>query len=86
MYIIASIIQTCSACPSQWSGKTLEGEDVYIRYRHGCLRMDINGNTVYEADEVDDDYDSYIDLQEALQHIGGVKLTEECQRKYEALR
>ena len=30
---------TCSACPSQWDAVTEDGDEVYIRYRHGHLTV-----------------------------------------------
>lgn len=50
---IKDLVQTCGACPSQWSAKTEEGNDVYIRYRWGCLTMDIDGELIQEIDHGD---------------------------------
>ena len=36
-----------SYCPTQWEGETTNGEDVYIRYRWGFLRVDIDGEVVF---------------------------------------
>lgn len=47
-YQIAKIIETCGACPAQWSAKTDDGKYVYIRYRHGQFRVDVDGQTVME--------------------------------------
>ena len=41
---------TCSACPSQWEGKTLTGDHVYIRYRWGQLTVGI-GDSLRDAIE-----------------------------------
>ena len=35
----AKLIQTCSACPSQWEGYIDEKEPVYIRFRYGYLSI-----------------------------------------------
>jgi hypothetical protein len=43
-----NIIQTCSACPSQWDTTTEDGREVYIRYRHGDFRVEIDDVTFYE--------------------------------------
>lgn len=48
MYRITKLIQTCTACPSQWSGETDKGEEVYIRYRHGYLYIEVNGERIFE--------------------------------------
>jgi hypothetical protein len=37
--LIESLIMTCSACPSQWEGKTDDDRNVYIRYRWGRLTV-----------------------------------------------
>jgi hypothetical protein len=38
----SSIVETCDGFPSQWNAKTIDNRDVYIRYRHGFLSIDIN--------------------------------------------
>jgi hypothetical protein len=69
MLIIAKIKQTCFACPSQWEGTTEDGKDVYIRFRWGCLRMDINGETVAEMDVGEDGMSGCMDLDQALDNL-----------------
>jgi hypothetical protein len=82
MYTVTSIKQTCYACPSQWEGKTDEGDEVYIRFRHGGLRLDINGETEYSED-LSDGLDGFISLEAAVRHMEGyLTLTEECWSKY----
>ncbi len=46
--IVTRIVNTCPSCPSQWKGVTSDGHHVYIRYRHGSLRIGI-GQTQDEA-------------------------------------
>ena len=36
------------ACPSQWEGETEDGKEVYIRYRWGYGRIDLDGETIYD--------------------------------------
>src|ERR1700738_3288078 len=36
---LASLSQTCHMCPSQWEGRTVDGEYVYIRFRWGTLTL-----------------------------------------------
>jgi hypothetical protein len=38
MLRLIELVQTCSACPSQWEGETAEGLEFYARYRWGTLR------------------------------------------------
>jgi hypothetical protein len=33
--VLARVVQTCSAHPSQWDAWTVEGQYLYLRYRHG---------------------------------------------------
>lgn len=48
---VKSIRQTCNFCPSQWEGELENGQDFYIRYRWGCLSLDIPfGTTVFEKE------------------------------------
>jgi len=44
---IKSLIQTCSACPTQYNGETDDGKYVYIRYRFGKLSMEIDHKVIY---------------------------------------
>ena len=46
---VAEIQQTCDSCPSQWEGKTVEGDDLYIRYRHNTWRIDLNERTLVDG-------------------------------------
>ncbi|WP_046506189.1 hypothetical protein [Streptomyces odonnellii] len=32
---LVRVVQTCSACPSQWDAWTADGQYLYLRYRHG---------------------------------------------------
>jgi hypothetical protein len=40
MLTLVQLIPWDTANPSQWSGKTDEGRDVYIRYRWGVLSVE----------------------------------------------
>lgn len=73
MYKVAKIIETCNGCPSQWSAKTDDGVYVYIRYRHGFLRVDIDGETVYEDNFTSESGgDGAIDFYEMAERTKGV--------------
>jgi hypothetical protein len=48
--VIDKIIETCGGCPAQWSARSTDGKYIYIRYRHGHFRIDVDGNTVFEDD------------------------------------
>jgi hypothetical protein len=50
---LRNLVQTCDACPSQWEAETTDGQRVYVRYRWGHLRVELDGQSVYEADHGD---------------------------------
>lgn len=33
--ILACVVETCAACPSQWDAWDVDGNYWYLRYRHG---------------------------------------------------
>ncbi|MGI5288046.1 hypothetical protein ACQEVF_32540 [Nonomuraea polychroma] len=33
--VLAKVVQTCAACPSQWDAWTVDGQYLYLRYRFG---------------------------------------------------
>lgn len=35
---IVRAVQTCDACPSQWDAVTVDGTELYLRFRHGYGR------------------------------------------------
>lgn len=76
MHRITEIEQTCSACPSQWEGKTSSGEYVYIRYRWGEGRIEVNYETVFEWSGPDG-MGGFISLQEiSMLAVGRVDFSE----------
>lgn len=66
---IESLIQTCSACPSQWEFVTDGGRNAYVRYRWGYLSVRISeeagGDAVLGIEilgrEMGDEYDGVIE-------------------------
>lgn len=69
---IRGIRRTCEACPSQWSARTKEGREVYIRYRWGWLTVELDGpfgELIYEG-EHGDEWDGYMDTDTMLRHTG----------------
>ena len=77
---VVSVEQTCFACPAQWSGKTDDDRDVYVRYRGGCGYVSVGrrtednqfgdmpgegGEIVVSYDRRDDDgWDGFMDEHE----------------------
>lgn len=56
---IKNIKRYTSYCPTQWEGVTANGEEVYIRYRWGFLRVDINGKEVF-GDQIGGEMDGVL--------------------------
>jgi hypothetical protein len=65
---IHSLVQTCGACPSQWSALSEHGDILYIRYRHGCLSLDVNDVLAQEHD-VPRDADGFMTEGEMLYRL-----------------
>ncbi len=38
--VLAKVVQTCAACPSQWDAWTADGQYFYLRYRFGIGTVD----------------------------------------------
>lgn len=53
MYKVVKLIQTCTACPSQWEGKTDDGKSVYIRYRWGQLTVNVDNEPQFHYSAAD---------------------------------
>jgi hypothetical protein len=45
----ADLRMTCSACPAQWEGETIDGESFYARYRWGGLSVEVGGEEIFYA-------------------------------------
>lgn len=39
-------------CPEQWDGVLQDGREIYARERHGYIRVDVGGETVFEDHDV----------------------------------
>ena len=69
---IIELEQTCYACPSQWEGKTLSGQDVYIRYRWGYLSISIDEKAIY-GEQIGDEWSGVLAwrrVEEILNSLG----------------
>jgi hypothetical protein len=73
MMYIKTLQMTCEACPSQWEGETICGKQIYIRYRGGYLRVDIDGvgNTVWGV-QCGGQFDGVMDTTEMLNKVRSV--------------
>jgi hypothetical protein len=67
MIKVTKIIETCGACPSQWSGRTDDDKYLYIRYRWGFLRIELEGDTIFEG-TFGDSLDGVMTFEELVEH------------------
>lgn len=74
--LLAKVVQTCWACPSQWDAWTPDGRYVYMRFRwgHGTVTIKPWG-TVAEF-TTDDPMNGVISLEEFLAATGLVLAAE----------
>ena len=49
MYTVKNLQKTCGACPAQWEGVTVKGQEFYARFRFGYFRADIDNETIFGA-------------------------------------
>lgn len=77
--IIKNLLCTCGACPSQWDAITDDGRAVYIRYRHGTLRLHVgaHGDTTPFAAVKADPLHVWPDIGDSLD---GMMTEDELQR------
>lgn len=70
---VTKIVQTCSACPSQWDMWDEKENYYYIRYRWGQLRVDSpHGNTIFRKTLDESGWDGVLsteDMQQILSHM-----------------
>lgn len=82
MEILKRLTQTCEACPSQWEGFTQDDKPVYIRYRWGCLTIQIGdiGGTIANAvrspdvlcKQIGNNVDGSMGIGEVVRHAKGI--------------
>lgn len=74
---LVRVVQTCSACPSQWDGWTATGDYVYMRYRwgQGTAKSERHGYIAefYHGDALD----GFITLDEFLK-LANIRLAEDA--------
>lgn len=63
MITITELIQTGFACPTQYSGKTNDDKEVYIRYRFGHLYITVNKEYIY-SQSIGSGLDGVISLEQ----------------------
>jgi hypothetical protein len=83
MISVTKLIKTCDACPAQWEGETEEGKYVYIRFRFGQLRIEVDKEVVYQQ-KVGGMYDgdmNFKQLRDLVSNILFFKVTQVDQEK-----
>lgn len=87
MIIVKEIYEAGGACPFQLTGITDKGEEVYVRYRSGTLRVEIAGQTVFcKFIGVDQNDQDYLDMMKQAgispEHIADMAKSFETMRAY----
>lgn len=71
MVEIADITQISYDNPSRWEGVTVDGEEIFIDYNWGMLRIDLDDEIVFNQ-EFGDELDYYIeweDIEDILEEL-----------------
>jgi hypothetical protein len=75
MINVVKIVNTCSACPSQWEGLTDTNQQIYFRYRWSALTVEIgavndmsrfggvSGNYIFESNYGNSGFDGSMDYE-----------------------
>lgn len=80
---IVALMQTCLLMPSQWEGELDDGRSLYVRYRHGLLRVgvgegakDASRNSASESalccKQIEDADEDMMSFKELRGHLRGV--------------
>ncbi len=67
---IREMRQTCSGWSSQWEGKTKDGKYVYVRFRWGVLRVEIDQASLLEK-TLSDALDGFLDETQLIDATRG---------------
>jgi hypothetical protein len=80
---VKQFVQTCWAAPSQWEGQLKDGRALYIRVRHGHLRVRISDGPTTDIshavrgptllhEQLDELHESFMDTATMVQAVSGV--------------
>lgn len=80
---VVALEQTCLLMPSQWEGELDDGRSLYVRYRHGLLRVgvgeaakDASRNSATESalccKQIEDADEDMMSFKELRGHLRGV--------------
>jgi len=68
---VKNITRYSSGCPTQWDGETTNGGKLYIRYRWGCLTVDLNDKEIFNS-KVGDEFDGVMSDEDMKKVTGSV--------------
>ena len=81
--IVTELDHTCTACPSQWEGKTDDDRQVYVRYRWGRLSIKLgkidddsefagaSGQEIYGV-QIGDELHGYLPYADLVRYTRGI--------------
>lgn len=75
--VVNKLTRTCYACPSQWEGTLVNGQTIYIRYRHGHFSINVDDINVYSK-TINQMADGFLTNEELLEHA---PITLQCEIK-----
>lgn len=77
-FTIKQLTNTCSACPSQWSGITECGRSVSIHFRHNHLSVEVSDVEIFSdnLNKYEDGCMSDEEMTMRLRHL--LKFKEDC--------
>jgi hypothetical protein len=81
--VVVALTQTCLAVPSQWEGELDNGRSLYVRYRHGLLRVGVGEGlseaiknsapeTALHCERLGDQHDGVMSSEELHERLRGV--------------
>lgn len=78
--VVTTLRQTCLAIPSQWEGRIGARGSIYIRYRHGVLRVDLSkmnrkawddGVTIFKK-EIGDRFAGFLETSDMKRELSAI--------------
>lgn len=67
LLVVSKLTRTCYACPSQWEGRLENGQEIYIRYRHGWFTINVDNHETYSK-AINQMADGFLTDTEMLEH------------------
>lgn len=79
---IIKMVMTCCGCPTQYDAWTEDNKYIYFRLRHGYLKIMLDGEIIYERNDLEED--GIMLHTECLKHfeMAGFKINCEAENVY----